>query len=200
MDYTFQQKKRKTAYKFFTKGLDAMSLILTTLYENAQLAQEMFLRDCPQYPGFGLVRAMFGCEKPPKFKKATVRSNLQRLQKDGLIQKDPTDKFYCLTEKGKEFVSYIENRFLILKNPWDKKLRVIIFDIPEQKRHWRYYLRKELELMQYKQLQKSVYVGKYPLPQSLIKEIEENDLGKDIHIFTVDKADRQEEILKILET
>ena len=199
MDYVFQKKKRGTAYKIFSKGANATASILFGLYENVQLAQEMFLRDCPQYPGFDLVRAMFGCDNPPKFKKATVRSNFLRLQKEGLIQQDPKQKFYYLTDKGKELVFYVKNRFLILNEPWDKKLRIVIFDIPEKQKHWRYYLRKELELMQFKQLQRSVYVGKYPLPQSLISEIEDNNFGKDIHIFTIDKADRQEEILKILE-
>ncbi len=199
MDYVFQKKKRRTAYRIFSKGANAAASILFGLYENVQLAQEMFLRDCPQYPGFDLVRAMFGCNNPPKFQKATIRSNFQRLEKQGLIKKDPIQEVYCLTDKGKNFVSYIENRFLILKADWDKKLRIVIFDIPEKKKHWRYHLRKELELMQFKQLQRSVYVGKYPLPQSLVEEIEENNLGKDVHIFTIDKADRQEEILKILE-
>ena len=200
MDYIFQQKRRKAAYRIFSKGANVAGSILLSAYENMQVAQEMFLKDCPQYPGFGLARAMFGCDKFPVFKESAVRANFQRLRKDGLIQKEPTGKFYCLTDKGKEFVGYIENRFLILKAPWDKKLRIVAFDIPEQKRSWRNYLRNELNLMQFKQLQQSVYVGKYPLPQSLVQEIEDDGLGKNIHIFTIDKADRQDEILKLIET
>ncbi len=199
MDYIFQQKKRKAAFKLFTKGLDAMSFILTSLYENVQLAQETFLMGCPQYPGFGLVRAMLGAGRPPKFRKETIRVNLYRLEKQGLIVKDPEQKIYYLTEKGEEFTSYIKNRYLILKEKWDGKLRLVIFDIPERKKNWRYSLRQELVLMQYKQLQKSVYVGKYPLPESFVKEIEEAGLGKNFFIFTVDQTDRQEEILKIFQ-
>ena len=199
MDYVFQQKKRKAAFKFFTKGLDAMSLILTSLYENVQLAQETFLMNCPQYPGFGLVREMFGAGKPPKFKKETIRANLYRLEKQGLIKKDPEQKIFYLTEKGEEFASYIKNRFLILKEKWDGKIRIVVFDIPEQKWRWRRYLKQELELMQFKQIQKSVYAGKYPLPESLVKEIEDEGLGRFIFIFIVDQVDRKQEILKIIE-
>ncbi len=200
MDYFFQKKKRSTAYKFFSKGVDVTARILLALRENAQLASEDFLRNCPQYPGFGLVRAMFGCENSPQLKDETVRTNLRRLQEQGFVIKDPKQKVYYLTEKGEEFTSYIENRFLILKEPWDQKFRIVIFDVPEKKRYWRIFLKQELELMQFKQLQKSVYVGKYPLPISLIKEIEDNGLGKFFFIFTVEQFDRQEEILKLLES
>jgi len=199
MDYVFQQRKRKATYKLFTKGLDAMSWILTSLYENVQLAQEMFLRDCPQYPGFDLVRAMVGAGTLPQFKKQTIRTNLSRLEKQGLIKKDPKQKVFYLTEKGEEFTSYIKNRFLILKEKWDGKIRVVVFDIPEQKWRWRRYLKQELELMKFKQIQKSVYAGKYPLPESLIKEIEDEGLGRFIFIFTIDQVDRKQEILKIIE-
>ena len=198
MDYVFQKKKRSTAYKFFSKGVDATAHILLALHENAQLASEGFLRNCPQYPGFGLVREMFGAGGLPKLKKEIVRTNFYRLEKQGLIKKDPKKKVYYLTDKGEEFACYIENRFLILNESWDKKLRIVIFDIPEQKRYWRVYLKQELELMQFKQLQKSVYVGRYPLPESLIKEIEKDGMGKFIYIFTIDQTDREEEILKII--
>ena len=210
MKYSFQQKKRSITYKLFSKGIDTTSHILLALYENTQMAKEGFLRGCPQYPGFGLARphtkqssgvgarAVFGKDGYPQPKKEAIRLNLSRLQKEGLIKKDPKQKFYSLTDKGKELVSYIENRFLILQEPWDKKFRVVIFDVPEKKRHWRVFLKRELELMQFQQLQKSVYIGKFPLPVSLIKEIEADNMGKSVYIFIVENIDRQDEILKML--
>lgn len=198
MKYSFQQKKRSITYKLFSKGIDATTHILLALYENTQLAREGFLRNCPQYSGFGLARAVFGKDSYSQPKKEAIRTDLSRLQKEGLIKKDPKQKVYCLTDKGKELVSYIENRFLILQEPWDKKFRVVIFDVPEKKRYWRIFLKRELELMQFQQLQKSVYIGKFPLPASLIKEIEADDMGKFVYIFTVENVDRQDEILKML--
>ncbi len=198
MKYSFQQKKRSATYKLFNKGIDATSHILLALYENTQMAREGFLKNCPQYPGFGLARAVFGKESYPQVKKEAIRTDLSRLQKEGLIKKDPKQKVYSLTDKGKELVNYIENRFLILQELWDKKFRIVIFDVPEKKRYWRDFLKKELELMQFQQLQKSVYIGKFPLPVSLIKEIEADGMGKFIYIFTVENIDRQDEILKML--
>jgi CRISPR-associated endonuclease Cas2 len=43
---------------------------------------------------------------------------------------------------------------------WDKKWRVVIFDIPEEKRHRRDLLRRKLQELNFIQIQKSVYV--YP--------------------------------------
>lgn len=152
------------------------------------------------YPGFALMKQMFGVGRYGKidFKKETVKTNLRRLREQGLIEKAPKEKIYCLTDKGKEFVSYIENRYLILKKPWDGKLRIVIFDIPEKKKYWREAIRKELLLMQFQLLQKSVYVGKYPLPESFYKEIEEAGLGGYVFIFTVDKVGRKAAILELL--
>ena len=67
-------------------------------------------------------------------------------------------------------MSYIENRYLVLNKPWDGKLRIVIFDIPEHKKGWRDWIRQELILLQFQQLQKSVHIGKYPLPESFYKE------------------------------
>ncbi len=76
MKYSFQQKKRSVAYKLFSKGIDVTTHILLALYENTQMAREGFLRGCPQYPGFGLARAVFGKESYPQPKKEAIRADL----------------------------------------------------------------------------------------------------------------------------
>lgn len=196
---SFQNRKRNLAQRISKHGFNAASCILFSLKE----AGEGFLEDLPSsYPGFALMKWTFGVGKYKKkgveFKEATIRTNLRRLIKDGLIAKDPKQKVYCLTDDGKKFVSYIQNRYLILKKKWDGKLRIVIFDIPEKKKHWRRLIREELLLMNYQQLQKSVYVGKYPLPESFCREMEEAGLGSYVFIFTIDKVDRKAEILKML--
>lgn len=196
-EYFFQKKKRSFAQKFFEKGFDATSYVLLGLHE----AGKGFLKGLPSsYPGFALMKWTFGVDqKQPKFKKETIRKNLSRLTKQGLIAKDPKQKVHYLTEQGKEFVSYIENRFLILKKPWDGKLRIVVFDVPEKKKHWREVIRQELVLMQFQQLQKSVYVGKHPLSESFCQEMEEAGIAEYVFIFTVAQVDRREDILRLLE-
>lgn len=196
-EYFFQKKKRSFTQRFFGKGLNAASYILFCLKEGGK----DFLRELPSsYPQFKLMKEMFGVERrTPPLKKETIRVNLYRLKKLGLIVKEPKQKIWYLTDQGKEFVSYIENRFLTLKKPWDGKLRIVIFDIPEKKKRWREWLREELLLLQYQQLQKSVYVGKTPLPESLYKEIKKLEIGKYVFVFIVVDFDRKDEILELLE-
>ena len=197
-DYVFQRRKASFTQKIFEKGLNASAYVLLNIKESG----EDFLNELPSsYPGFALMKAMFGVNgKKPPFKKDTVRINLHRLEKQGLIAKAPKEKVYFLTDKGKEFTAYIENRFSILKEKWDGTFRVVIFDVPEAKKHWREVIRNELILMQYQLLQKSVYIGKYPLSKTFCKELEEKGIAEYVFIFTVNQVDRRGEILKLLES
>jgi len=193
----FFQKRRSFTQKFFNKGFNTAAYILFSLKEGGR----EFLRGLPSsYPAFKSMKEMFGAGyKKPKLQKETIKTNLRRLKKQGLITKDIKRKIYYLTDEGKNFVSYIQDRYLILKKSWDKKLRIVIFDIPEKKKHWREWLRQELLLLQFQQLQKSVYVGKYPLPESFYKEIKEAELTGYVFVFIASEVSRQEEVLKILE-
>lgn len=196
--YIFQKKDRKLAKKIFMSGLNASAYILLSLYE----AGEVFLEGLPDcYPGFKLMKQMAGVSKYRRynFKKKTITANLSRLKNQGLVAKDPTKKIYYLTPQGKELTMYIEDRYEILKNPWDKKIRIVVFDIPENKKHWRRWLRQELSLMQFERLQDSVYVGKYPLPESFYKDLAENDIEDCVFILTAGEIGRQDKILKLFE-
>ena len=77
-----------------------------------------------------------------------------------------------MTEKGKTLVSSILGRGQVLPLPrvWDKKWRLIFFDIPTKKRAARDALRRELQNIGCYQFQKSVWI--YPFPcASIILEI-----------------------------
>jgi len=195
-EYFFQKKRRSFTQKFFEKGLNAAVYTLFCLKDLGK----GFLRDLPSsYPRFDLMKKMFGVEyRGVSFEKQTIRTNFYRLKKQGLIAQDPKQKIWYLTDKGREIVDYIENRYLLLQKPWDRKLRIVIFDIPEKKKRWREWLREELLLLQYHQLQKSVYVGKVPLPESLYKEIKKSPIGRRVFVFTLLDFDRKEEILELL--
>jgi DNA-binding transcriptional regulator PaaX len=53
---------------------------------------------------------------------------------------------------------------LIIKRPqrWDKKWRIVLFDIPEEKRKIRDALRKKLKNLGFLEFQKSVFIFPYP--------------------------------------
>ncbi|MCK4474103.1 hypothetical protein KAU40_02475 [Candidatus Parcubacteria bacterium] len=203
--YTFQKKKLNFTKRLFEKGLNAASYILFALKDFPKDLHEnfydVFLAELPNsYPGFKLMKVMFGYDSKKKmgFKKHTIQVNISRLKKQGLIIEDEGSKFR-LTAKGEEMIAYIKDRHSILEKPWDNKIRVVVFDIPEKKKHFREWLRTEIGLLLFKPLQKSVYIGKYPIPDDLYQEIIRNGFFNDIHIFTINEADKQKELLELLE-
>lgn len=125
-------------------------------------------------------------KKKPKFKETAVKQNLWRLRKQGFVEKKG-DK-YILTKMGRVFIEYILNRKRVINKKWDGKHRVVIFDIPEKQSKVRDWLRQELCLLKYQRLQKSVFVGKYPLPADLIKEIKSAKIGNCVNYILAEKV------------
>jgi len=197
--YLFQRKKVSFAQKIFEEGLNAAGYILLGLKDFGSNFAHDFADSLPKRdPRFALMRAMLGSNHKGGFKKNTVEVNLARLKREGLIEEAKDKKFYYLTPRGEKLAAFIKDRYSILEKPWDGKIRLVVFDIPEDKRSQREWLRQELLLMQYKSLQKSVYIGKYPIPNDLYQELIKNGIFENVHIFTLEKADKKERILKFL--
>jgi DNA-binding PadR family transcriptional regulator len=175
-------KKINFTKKILNFDLNAASFILFCLKEVGYITFDAFLPS--NYSNAKFWREIFGLDsKKEIWKKNTIKTNLYRLKKQKLIDYNSNKKIYFITNKGKELTTYIEDRYCILKKPWDKEIRIVIFDIPEEKRSYRDWFRQELYLLEFKLLQKSVFIGKYPLPQSLIKEIDNHNLTSYVFIF-----------------
>lgn len=119
-------------------------------------------------------------------KEITIRQSIRRLQKHGFVEK--IGGKYMLSKKGKELADYILARKKSLISKWDGKFRVVIFDISEKKSKVRDWLRKELYMLNYKKLQESVLIGKYPLPKDLIKDIKRQKISNGVNYLLVEKV------------
>jgi len=90
---------------------------------------------------------------------------LYKLKKSRLIKiyQKNKQKYIELTPKGKLKLSSRTLRDLMIdtSQPWDKKWRIIIFDIPEDKKDKREAFRRKLEALGFYQFQKSVFVFPY---------------------------------------
>lgn len=77
--------------------------------------------------------------------------------------KDGTVKI-VLSEKGKKIVLNFNIDKIEIKRPlkWDKKWRLVMFDIPEKRRSERNILREKLREIGFKEIQKSVFVHPFP--------------------------------------
>lgn len=189
--------KRKTekisaalARNILNGTFNATAWIFETLIFASVLTIDVFLNPSPYADHPDLVafenKSSFKEKPKKKMKELTIRHSLWRLQKQGFVKKE--GKLYQLTEKGKLLADYILKRKKIIDKGWDKKYRVVIFDIPEKQAHDRDWLRQELYLLNYKKLQESVFISKHPLLSDLVKEIKRKKLGNFVNYLLVDRV------------
>lgn len=113
-------------------------------------------------PNALVVLEQFGwLAKHKKRPRAVINRSVERLTRAGLVRRDGSG-FVSLTAKGEARLSEIELANYELPKPkwWDKKWRLISFDIKEKRRHIRELLRRTLEAVGFVRLHKSVWV--YP--------------------------------------
>lgn len=187
-----EHSKRSITKSVLSGSLTATAWALGVLFEAGALGIQAFLAPSlyADFPPSGGVffddNSHAKKKRNPKYKEITIRQSLRRLEKLGFVEMEESK--YALTEKGKELVGYVLYRKKIKKQKWDGKYRVIIFDIPENKRDVRAWLRYELSLLGYKKLQQSVFISKKPLPADIIKEIKKQKMGNYVNYLLVDKV------------
>ncbi|MBU1032605.1 hypothetical protein KJ937_01595 [Patescibacteria group bacterium] len=117
-------------------------------------------------PGLAKAVPVFS-KHPPAKKKKQLRKALSRLEKRGLIKvwiDNKGKEQIKATSKGhEEFVRYqLKNKQIKKPKRWDKKWRVVMFDVPERYRSSRDYFRSSIKLAGFVQLQRSAWVYPYP--------------------------------------
>ncbi|MBI2033657.1 MAG: hypothetical protein HYT13_01005 [Candidatus Liptonbacteria bacterium] len=113
-----------------------------------------------------------------KHKIKKIRDSAYYLRKRGLIEfvkEDDNTIVVKITAEGRKYLKKFDIDNLILKRPehWDKKWRVVIFDIAEKKKRAREALRQKLQELNFVRLQDSVWVTPFPCGDEIrfIREI-----------------------------
>ena len=105
-----------------------------------------------------------------------------------------------LTQKGKDF---IEGFFLKFENKnitpkiWDNKWRMVIFDIPENKRKSRDLLRFHLKKFGFTHVQASVWIYPYPCKEIVILIKTYFELGSEVLYLVVDSFEEDKKLRKL---
>lgn len=101
-----------------------------------------------------------------------------------------------LNEKGKKrALTYQAKNMKIARPPkWDKKWRVITFDIPEDEREARDALREHLEYMGFYILQRSVFVHPFDCRDQIEFLVELHDIRKYVRFMLVEYIDNEKDI------
>lgn len=106
---------------------------------------------------------------------------------------------FSLSNSGR--VKVIENIIKRKKKikKWDGVWRAIIFDVPEKKRHQRNFLRRELKLMGFKELQHSIWITPYDVERELLclLKLWDKDFEGDIRFLHIKKITNDMDFKKI---
>lgn len=125
--------------------------------------------------------------------------SLYNLKRTGLISisQEAGKTVIKLTKNGKEKVLKYKLEDLIIRKPkrWDKKWRIVIFDIPEKYKQGRDAFTLKLREIGFIQLQRSVWVCPYECEDEIdfIKELYE--IRPFVRIITADKLDLQDDLI-----
>lgn len=123
-----------------------------------------------------------------------IKQAIKRLQNMDYIKIDEAHKRAYLTEKG--LLEFIKFRIQDKESIWDKKWRVVVFDIPEKKRNQRNFLRGRLKWLGFKELQKSVWIFPYDIKQELeeLLTICKSDISGDVRFMEVGKIEDDKDL------
>ncbi|MBI2442630.1 MAG: hypothetical protein HYV40_01835 [Candidatus Levybacteria bacterium] len=161
-NYQEKQNKRYASAKEILKKLAAGAILIG-----------IFL--APK-PGYLAVRTLMKNDKSlnewKHFNISYLRQTLRRMAAQKLVRVETVGRKQriVITELGKKRVFEYGLKEIVVpkKVVWDKKWRVIIYDIPKSKKALQEHMRRTLKQLGFLQLQKSTYLIPYPC----YKEIE----------------------------
>lgn len=170
----------------------AETLLLLTGEFGVELLDAFFPK---KYPETWLTRRLLGLDSLSREK---FRATRQRLIERGLVAKRA--RTYAVTAAGHGMLEKLQRTLNSHAPHWDRKWRLVVFDIPEAKKKYREALRRELVATDFLRLQDSVWIGKHPLPNEVLTFIEECNLGKHVYLFLSSVVDREESVAALFRT
>ncbi|MEN2767124.1 phenylacetic acid degradation operon negative regulatory protein PaaX [Ornithinibacillus xuwenensis] len=116
----------------------------------------------------------------------SVRAAISRMSKQGWVQskKIGNKSYYSLTERGQARMEEASKRIYKTDHPsWDGQWRILVYTIPENKRHLRDELRKELVWSGFGLLSNSCWITPNPLEEQVNRLIEKYDINEYVSYF-----------------
>ena len=126
---------------------------------------------------------------PGRRQKEIINRARDRLVREGLLERK--DGFLRLTQKGERALRYLQVREFKTERPkrWDKKWRVLIFDIPEHRKGLRDKVRHTLEAIGFTRLQDSVWVYPHDCEDLIALLKADFKIGKDMLYMIVEELE-----------
>lgn len=184
--------------KKFKKG-EITKIVLATIGIGALLGGTVLIT--PNFPIIiGTFIKLIEEIKGIKLPKLKVKRTLQQLEKRKILNLEiKNNEVYVEVQnisKNKEVIKYSIQSILELKrkSKWQGKWFLVMFDVPEEEKNKRYYLRNFLKEIGFYQYQKSVYVFPFECEKEvvLIKKIIEG--GKYLSYIIAEKIEYENKL------
>ncbi|MFA6251358.1 MAG: hypothetical protein WC603_01895 [Candidatus Paceibacterota bacterium] len=123
------------------------------------------------------------------YKYQTLANRCSELKSRGYIKEINGD--YFITYKGEDYLNKKQNqlkKFISEKTDKDPKDLLLLYDIPEEKKSEREWLRRELKTFHFVMIQRSVWVGPSPLPKEFVAYLKSVGLKDSIKTFKLAKG------------
>jgi len=126
---------------------------------------------------------------PFSINKANFRSTIYRSINCGDIEKivKGNEVYLKISKKGKEKLAKYFPLVNFVKKNWDKKWRVLIYDVTEKERNKREALRRKILTLGFGKLQESVYISPFPIEKEMVLFIEHHHLSENV-LFLVSET------------
>ncbi|TQS72003.1 phenylacetic acid degradation operon negative regulatory protein PaaX [Ornithinibacillus gellani] len=115
-----------------------------------------------------------------------VRAAVSRMSKQGWVQSERrgNKSYYSLTERGQARMEEASKRIYQSEAPeWDGTWRMLIYTIPEEKRHLRDELRKELVWSGFGLLSNSCWITPNPLEEQITRLLDKYNIHPYVSFF-----------------
>jgi CRISPR/Cas system-associated endoribonuclease Cas2 len=127
------------------------------------------------------------------------KSILARLKIKGEIEFVERDgkQYVQLTNRGEEFLM-IERQKMLLAKPrkWDRRYRLVMFDVPEKRKKIRDQLRHQMQEVGFLRIQNSAWVYPYDCEEFIALLKADLHIGKDVLYAVVEEIENDAQIRK----
>ncbi|OGI14115.1 MAG: hypothetical protein A3E38_02130 [Candidatus Moranbacteria bacterium RIFCSPHIGHO2_12_FULL_54_9] len=131
---------------------------------------------------------------------AHLRKVVEKMRKQGYlsVKKYGDEEKVILTDKGRyELLKYkLRERKLQIPKKWDRKWRIIIFDIQEKRRLLRDKIREQIQRFGFHKLQQSVWVYPYECEELVTLLKADCRMGKELLYIVADEIEGEDALKK----
>ena len=127
--------------------------------------------------------------------KYAINRSLKGLFDSGLVEQisSPQNEYARLTPEGKRKINCLklENKTTLVNNCWDGFWRIIILDLPEDRKNERESLRYLLKKANFICLKNSIWISPYPYEHLFMNIKKDLNLSTELMIIVADKLDSE---------